>query len=238
MARFFNWPFWGICLTLFVFGHAGPAETSSSSKELSNTDSLVPKIIKADYIDLSRIASFTKFRSGEGHNYSDAFESCRSMKHYFRPSSETDWAKVKIFSPVKGTVVGIQEEWAGTKVEIRSEEFSACTVAIFHVRLLRPLQPKDKVAPGQQLGFHFGKQTLSDIAVSIDTPRGRKLISYFEVLSDSVFARYQSQGLHSREDAIISKELRDADPLTCIRGEFVTPGKVPNWVGLGEERRR
>jgi len=241
LARF-NWPlalFFTVWTPISMSAQAGALETPGNSADFLKTNSAqFPKVLEADYIDLSQISSFSKFRSGEGHDYSDAFESCRSMKHYFRPTAETDWHKVKIFSPVTGAVIGIHEEWAGTKVELRPKKFPAFSVAIFHVRLLSPLHLDDSVAAGQQLGFHFGKQTFSDIAVSIDTAHGRKLISYFEVLPDSVFARYQSRGLHSREDAIISKGFRDSDPLTCVRGEFATPGKIPNWVELEKEHRR
>src|SRR5271157_4106095 len=57
----------------------------------------LPTLVEADYIELPKIASISKFRSAAGHDYSDAFESCRSMKHYFRPSEDADWASVRIF---------------------------------------------------------------------------------------------------------------------------------------------
>src|SRR5690348_14577408 len=158
------WPMFLVC------AQSAPSETNTASQELSQKME-TPRIVEADYIDLLKIGSFTKFRSGEGHDFSDVFESCRSMKHYFRPAAETEWAKVKIFSPVKGTVMGIHEEWAGTKIELRPRDFPTFTVVIFHVRLLTPLHPNDIVTADQQLVFHFGNHTFSDIAVTIDTPR-------------------------------------------------------------------
>jgi len=91
-----------------------------SSDQVFNVDAHeTPKILEADYIDLSQIISISRFRSSEGHDYSDSFESCRSMKHYFKPGPEADWATVKIFSPVTGVVIRTEEESAGTKIEIQ-----------------------------------------------------------------------------------------------------------------------
>ena len=143
----------------------------------------IPKFVEADYIDLSKIASISKFRSGEGHDYSDDFESCRSMKHYFKPRADIDWAIMKVFAPVTGVVVRLEEEWAGTKLDIQVVKFPAFIVSIFHVKLIAALRPGDKVSAGQILGSHIGKQTYSDIAVSVNTPKGRKLVSYFDVMS-------------------------------------------------------
>ena len=75
-------------------------------------------------------------------------------------------------------------------------------------------------------------QTTSDIAVGVNTPTGWKLISYFEVMTDSLFATYQTRGMSSRTNVVISKEARDGDPLTCIGGTFQGPGTLPNWVTL------
>jgi hypothetical protein len=96
--------------------------------------------VEADYIDLSKIASISKFRSGEGHDYSDDFESCRSMKHYFKPGADIDWVTVKIFSPVTGVIVRTDEEWAGTKLDIQVDKCPAFVVSIFHVKLIAALR--------------------------------------------------------------------------------------------------
>ena len=172
------------------------------------------------------------FRSGIGHDYSDDFESCRSMKHYFNPKSNgsVDWSTVQIFSPVSGTVPQIWEGWAGTTVQIKSEEYPAFYFIIFHVNLTNPLNVGDLVTAGQQLGTQA--QTASDIAVEVSTPSGWKLVSYFDVMTDSLFQNYQARGLSSRDDAIISKEARDADPLTCDGDQFTDSGNLENYVVL------
>lgn len=191
----------------------------------------IPKFAGVDYIELGKIDRISKFRSGIGHDYSDNFESCRSMKHYFDPKSDVDWSTIKIFSPVKGTVSNIHQEWTGgTQVRIKSEEYPAFYFIIFHVNLTNPLNVGDVITAGQQLGTGEG----SDIAVEVNTPSGWKfkLVSYFDVMSDSVFQGYQARGLSSRSDAIISREARDADPLTCSGETFTNSGTLENWVTL------
>jgi hypothetical protein len=177
--------------------------------------------VTADYIELVRISSISKFRSGIGHDYSDDYESCRSMKHYFVPKSYP----VKIFSPVSGTVDYLTPEWAGTQVGIRAGNR---VFIIFHVNVFASLQVGDAVAAGQQIGTHIGSQTYSDIAVR----EGNRLLSYFQVMTDSVFQAYRNRGVSSRDDLIISKEARDADPLTCSGEDIVSPGNLPNWINL------
>ena len=44
-----------------------------------------PIFASSDYINLAKISRVSRFRSGEGHDHSDDFESCRSMKHYYHP---------------------------------------------------------------------------------------------------------------------------------------------------------
>lgn len=192
----------------------------------------IPQFIQADFIELSKIAAISKFRSGEGHDFSDDFESCRSMKHYFKPGAQIDWDTVQIFSPVDGTVLRTEEEWAGTKIDIQVEKHAAFIITIFHIRLQMHLRPGDKVMAGQPLGFHFGKPTFSDIAVTINTPKGKKLVSYFEVMPDQIFERYQARGLALRAEVIISKEARDSDPLNCRDGQFSSRSHSEDWLFL------
>ena len=192
----------------------------------------IPQFVGVDYIELDTIHQISKFRSGIGHDYSDDFESCRSMKHYFQPNDSVDWSEVEIYSPVDGTVSRMYEEWAGTQVQIRSEVYPAFFFIIFHINLTSSLSVGDIVAAGQKLGTHVGSQTMSDIAVGDSTPNGWKLVSYFEVMTDSLFQDYQERGLNSRNDAIISSEARDADPLSCDGEEFTDSGNLKNWETL------
>lgn len=192
----------------------------------------IPQFAGADYIELNKIQRISKFRSDEGHDYSDEFESCRSMKHYFKPYDSIDWSQISIFSPIHGTVSRMQEEWAGTQVQIQSDLYPAFFIIIFHVHLIDSFEVGDQVAEGQQLGNHIGLQTMSDIAVGVSTPGGWKLVSYFDIMTDQVFQNYKSRGIDSRNEVIISRDERDADPLNCNGEEFTTESSLESWVLL------
>lgn len=189
-------------------------------------------VIVCDYIELDKIDRISRFRSAYGHDYSDAFEQCRSMKHYYQPKDTVNWGSIKIFSPVNGTVVWLYEEWAGTQVQISPTQHPLHRINIFHVALQRPLTIGETVTAGQQLGTHIGSQTMSDIAVEYSVQDKRKLVSYFDVMPDSVFQKYVARGIANRSDCIISKEARDADPLNCNGDTFVKGGSLMDWVVL------
>ena len=197
----------------------------------------IPKFVRTDYIELLRIQKISRFRSAAGHDYSDDFEQCRSMKHYYWPfggdpgqTHTPSWATINVHSPVGGTISRVYEEWAGTQIQIKSKDYPAFYFIIFHVAVANPVTVGDVVAEGQLLGNHIGDQTMSDIAVGVNTPGGWKLVSYFDVLTDSLFQSYQAAGVSSRDSLIISKEARDADPLTCSGETFTGSGTLENWV--------
>jgi hypothetical protein len=133
---------------------------------------------------------------------------------------------------VGGTVARTAPEFAGTQIWITSNEYPAFEFRIFHVALSTALDVGDTVTEGQILGRHGGDDTMSDIAVRVATPKGRKLISYFDVVTDALFQRYQARGVSSRSQLIITKEERDADALTCSGETFTSGGHLENWVQL------
>jgi hypothetical protein len=193
----------------------------------------IPQFVETNYIELDKISRISKFRSSIGHDYSDVFEDCRSMKHYFEPKSTIDWGSVKVCSPVSGTVTRVEQESAGTKVEIASDDYPAFRFSVFHIYLTAQLSVNDKVSAGQQLGTHIGSQTMSDISVIVNDPtRQGRMISWFEVITDEVFEEYAAGGVNAREDLIIPKETRDANPLTCNGEAFVSQDLLENWVVL------
>jgi len=73
---------------------------------------------------------------------------------------------------------------------------------------------------------------MSDIAVGMSTPDGWKLIFYFDIIADFLFQDYQSRGLNSRNDVIITREVRDAGPLTCDGEEYTENGNLEHWIDL------
>lgn len=208
-------------------------EANGQNQDTYDIDALgIPRFMNLQYISLSKTRRITRFRSGIGHDYSDDFEKCRSMKHYFQPRPGVDWSGIRIAAPVEGTLHDLAEEWAGTRVTIRSQQYPAFYFTIFHVNVRDGLTVGDPVQAGENLGFHIGSQTWSDIAIRVETPGGSKLISYFSVMTDSLFDDYRALGLASPNRFIISREARDNDPLQCNGDEFENQGNIANWVVL------
>jgi len=192
----------------------------------------LPHLVTAQYLDLDGIARISRFRSGEGHSYTDAFEQCRSMKHYFEPRVPAASDQIRVYSPVDGTVTRTLEEWAGLQVHITVTEYPAFDIILFHVAPTTTLEVGTPLSAGQPIGRHIGAQTMSDVAVGVRTPHGYQLVSWFDVLDDRVFGAYVARGLTLRSDAIISREDRDARPLACSGEQFADKGTLPNWVVL------
>ena len=193
----------------------------------------MPLFVSADYIDLSKISRISKFRSGEGHDNLDDFESCRSMKHYYHPGV-SNWSEVGVISPVDGNVYSMNEDNEGYMLLIQSAAYPAFFFfTLYHIAPTNTLAPGDAVFAGQPVGTHYGNQTTSDIEVGINTTNGWKLISFFDVMLDGVFGAYTNRGVTSRSELIITEEQRDDDPLTCDEsGNFANPGNLTNWVEL------
>ncbi len=209
-------------------------EKPASSDDIWDIDQNgIPEFVETNYIELDKIYRISKFRSAVGHDYSDAFEDCRSMKHYFEPRSDVDWSAIKIYSPVTGIITRVENEWAGTKIEIASDDYPAFRFSIFHINLTTSRNVGDKVVSGEQLGTHIGSQTMSDISVIVNDPTHQgRMVSYFEAISDEVFNEYANRGVISRADLIISKATRDANPLACSGDTFITNDTLENWIYL------
>lgn len=193
----------------------------------------IPSFVSTNYIELEKISQISKFRSSVGHDYSDAFEDCRSMKHYFQPRGDVDWTTIKIYSPITGTIIRWEPEWAGVKIEIQSDDYPAFRLVIFHVNPISQHNVGDKLTAGEQLGTHIGFETMSDISVIVNDPtRQGRMVSYFNVITNEVFNQYIARGITNRESMIISKELRDANPLQCSGDIFISDDPLECWVVL------
>ena len=121
----------------------------------------------------------------------------------------------------------------GTKIEIASDDYPAFRFSIFHINTIVSFNVGDKITSGQQLGTHIGSQTWSDISVIVNDPTKQgKMVSYFDVITDSVFNAYSNRGVTNREELIISKAIRDAYPLSCSGDTFITTDTLENWVVL------
>ncbi len=192
----------------------------------------IPKFATHDYIELSKISRVSKFRSGAGHDYSDDFEHCRSMKHYYDTPKDASASSVRIYAPFSGTVTRTSPEWAGVQIHITSTDYPAFTAIFFHVTPAGGISEGVTVTAGQRIGTHVGSQTSSDFAIAVSEAAGRRLVSWFHVMNDAVFATYRARGMTSRDQAVISKASRDAAPLSCTGETFANSGTLANWVDL------
>ncbi len=198
-----------------------------------------PRFSKVLYLDLADIERISRFRSGYGHDFSDAFESCRSMKHYLCMTGCTggpvDWLSITLHAPVDGTIVALESEQTfGTQVRIAVQGYDGWIVRIFHVTPVPELAVGSPVVAGQLLGHHASNATMSDIAVEHFVAGGRRLVSWFDTLDDSLLQAFAARGA-TRDQLIISKDARDADPLDCQGERFTREGTLENWVDLTPE---
>lgn len=222
---------------------------SGPSIDLNN----LPQFIQADFIDLSKIVSISKFRSGSGHDFSyrgKGDETCRSLKHYFnvqetqasidyksahdgRPQPFSLTNAIPIYSPVDGTITKIETEQMpiGEQLYIRPDSYPQVFIRLFHIYKLDSIEKGTKVKAGQQIG-NIGADQNTDIAIMVTNPPRYTFVSYFDVMPDSVFAAYQARGVTSRDELIISQEYRDSHPLTCNGEQFTQPETDADFVRL------
>jgi len=98
-----------------VIGPSHEFGSGGLAKDLESWASVkLPEFIMASHIKIGGIAHVSKFRSSAGHDFSDSFETCCSMKHYFIP---IDYYGTRfsqpIYSPVDGIVLYLSEPSGG-----------------------------------------------------------------------------------------------------------------------------
>lgn len=217
-----------ICLAGFIIFNRVKEKTGLGVRVDTNNPE---QFIQSDFIDLSKIYSISKFRSAEGHDFSGGGETCRSMKHYFEPQVDPTVQMQKasdgrsippqpdgvhdidIFSPVDGVITDITTERlpVGEQIYIRPTNAKDYTVRLFHIYKLDGITKGSQVKAGQKIGVISGYSTTD---ISVEAGRG-DYISYFQVMPDSIFANYQKRGASSKDDFIISRQYRDANPVPC-----------------------
>lgn len=202
----------------------------------------IPKFVSTVYIDLNKITQISRYNSNAGHDYSDStqfgrdgykppptnvIDHCASMKHYFIAPD----ASAQIYAPVSGRITRMFDEpIGGTQIQITADDQPAFTFTMFHVELNAPFAEGDHLEAGQTIGHHTGTQTWSDIAVFVRTPRGNHLISYFETMTDEVFEIFRARGIESREQMLVSREYRAANPAFSCLGR--TNDAAPEVISL------
>lgn len=194
----------------------------------------LPKIA-ANPIHLTDIKKISRYRSPAGHNYNDASESCRSMKHYFEPISSADQT-TEIYAPFRARVLAIynddgpigDDEINNQHITLQPLDQPAIQFEIFHTELTSPIMIGSVVEAGTLLGWadlsrNGGMGSDFDFAVHVNTVDGVRTVSMFDLLTDGAFAEYVVwSGLNSRDQFKISKTLRNANPLQCAN-DSVSP---------------
>ncbi|MAR37518.1 MAG: hypothetical protein CL715_04190 [Chloroflexi bacterium] len=228
-------------------GGGGGATTSSEPTGPTVDLSNLPKFVTNNFIDLDPFNSITKFRGAYGHDYSATDEeydptgkSCRSMKHYFEAYTlDQRWAgqfgsydtkgNVNYYAPTAGKIIDVVhgtfgrdngsegEEWQFT---IESSEYPSVNIKFHHVNLEKHLQGGGNVQAGEFLGTIARDNGQGEIAAYVLLGKGTlKYVSFFELITDDIFALYESRGLKNRSDVIISREDRESNPIPCTIGD-------------------
>lgn len=251
----------GMCASMSsMMGGMGRRMPSLGGATFDVDANKVPRFVRQNFIDLAPFERISKFRGGYGHDYSRGTgETCRSMKHYFwakggepsRARHNPPWNEIKYFAPVDGTIsfVMYSDTYLGTKeaqFRLNSTERPAFTFVFHHVALDPSIKSGSVVKAGQFLGKVSTEEQHGEIAVSVSTPKGETLVSFFDVASKELMAEYEARGFKYK-DVIISKEERDAKPMACdekteegrftgakgVSGPFhVWQSGPENWVTL------
>ena len=186
----------------------------------------------------------SKLRSAVGHDYSFSTSeydpigsNCKSMKHYFVPIgvplenylySDTphtfEWMSIKFFAPLDGTLTNVRysQNSYGTEAQfaIRSSEYPIYYYTYYHIALDPNLTEGTSVEAGQQIGTLGHEESWGEIAVEVRVnSQESHLISFLQVATDDVLAIYKERGVNTASDVIITKEQRDANPLSCDDSE-------------------
>ncbi len=232
--------------------------TRGSCVEVNLADVGIEKISTSNLIATSQLNDISLFRSSAGHDASDDFENCRSMKHYLEPIEKENGIN-EIYAPITGTVVSMSGEEGGgfiddqktnQRIGIKSSLNPAYEITLYHVDVLKDLDLSlgQNLIAGQILGYGRLVRVNSDdpegsiadasndfdISVSVGTNLGVAKVSYFSIASDPVFEEYMAWNskIISRESLVISRASRDEQPLTC-NGEQFTNDKedpIPRWL--------
>lgn len=193
-------------------------------------------LITHNFVDLSQIHRFSKYRSCVGHQTIDQYsdEPISNMQHYINAVPEIDPGQIKIFAPFDGYVLGDAPFTMTDGITIIPKSgiswwpFNQWRINFPHTHVLPEFQnpPIHKVKAGDVIGYvnsldrygqrNFGTQVrMGVIAIPPMFKNGngepfKKLDSVFNHMTDEVFAEYQEAipGLQSREDMIITKEYR------------------------------
>ena len=202
-----------------------PKEGTDECDVFSDPNQEPPRFVTANHVDILVIQQVSRFRSHAGHDYSDSYEDCSSMKHYFYFNGGQSKTEYLIYSPVSGTVISVMPDGigpnsnAGYVVWISPEGHPQYYVKLFHVEPVAGLEAGSKVVAGEVIGNAIGINETNDVAVHQYTVEGERYVSVFEAMSDEAFAPWQTRGMMTRAGTRITTEFRNENPLAC-EGDF------------------
>lgn len=203
-------------------------------------------LITHNFVDLSQINYFTKYRACAGHQTVDQYsdEPVSNMQHYIAPDLRIESGEVKIYAPFDGYVLGDAPNTLADGITMIPKSgipwwpFNQWRINLPHTHVLPEFQnpPIHEVKSGDLIGYvnsldryeqrNRGTQVRAGVlAVPPMFKNGngepfKKLDSVFNYMTDEVFAEYQEAipGLESREDIIITKEYRLVHPCKFKEG--------------------
>jgi len=138
--------------------HDKKPTTPSSGYNLESQG--VPKFIRAHFINPGHMARISRFRSAIGTDFSDDFEQCRSMKHYFQPRADFDWSTLDIYSPVTGKIIALKTETNGSNLQIQPQDYPDFEVHIGQVKPRADLAAGTSLRSGDKIGSLVGNGIL------------------------------------------------------------------------------
>lgn len=217
-----------------------------------------PEVV-ANVVDLDKVKEISKFRSCNGHVVvpSDSRETMRNMKHYFGQKDEYNNTvdKIEIYAPFDGYISGWRpsgpnENNANLWITKSPLPLGRWGVSVDHIAKLDSLKVGNRVKTGQLIGyadlsnnhysfdFIYSRPRLPTVKIdNWDSPYA-DLDSIFNHMSEDVLAQYREKGVTSKDQLIISKESRDANP--CVydgSGPYFSGDentKEDNWVRLND----
>ena len=219
--------------------HSQHIEANQQSAQPNIDPTNPPKLATSNFIDLDPYIRITKIRAAYGHNYNygsvdhdPTGKSCSSMKHYFDAYTEQQrWngdfgsydtrGAVKFYSPVDGNMYQLipKEIEQGTEYQfyIGPTGYSQLVFTFHHVDLLDEFITAGggSVTAGQHIGYIMRPHGQGEIAVAVSNGANTEYISFFDVMTDEVFAEYQARGITSRAQMTIPREERAANPIPC-----------------------
>ena len=225
---------------------------------------LKPPELITNFVDLDQVQAISPYRSCSGHTVvpQDGREMKRNMKHYMTVLPEYNKEEtVEIYAPYDGTVALMRGEDVAHKFE--GELWIAQDRGIFsllpplglwmvnfeHVRPRADLRYGSTVKAGELVAYAsfwaYKTGTFDALYATMGIPPRRvdnwaspfaDLDSVFNHMDETVLAEYERRGI-TRENIIISKEARDANPCVYRDGGpyFEGSGGLPNSVTLQHE---